>query len=93
MLCLRLYKELRLPTGKEELIRRKEGSPTRHVIRSWIKAKGKDATVQHLLSVLKKCYHGDLVSKIEKILGVEYEEVDEMVGTDLVDNMANLNSK
>lgn len=80
-----LYKEFGLPPGSEEVIIKEGGSPTDHVVKTWIRNKGNDATVQHLLHSLKECEYGDLVSKIEKILGVQYKE-----GQSLVDGVANM---
>lgn len=84
-----LYNTLELPHGKEELIQKKEGSCTHHVINFWIKAKGNAATFGNLLSALQKCYHGDLVARIEKITGVEYKETN-IIGLDVVEGIQNM---
>ena len=79
ILCCRLYKTLQLPEGKENVILTKAGSPTSHIIDTWTRAKGKQATLKCLLSALQICHHGHLVEQIEEILGVEYKEETDMV--------------
>ena len=76
-----------LPEGKEDIIARGGGSPTRKVWNAWIDMVGKKANVWKLLEVLEKCKQGNLAHKIEQKLGVEFPEQPR----DIVDGVRNMN--
>ncbi|XP_028394607.1 uncharacterized protein LOC114518814 [Dendronephthya gigantea] len=95
------YQLLKLPEGKEDVIARRDGSPTRQVLNAWIDMHGKKANVSKLLEVLEKCKQGGLVYKIEQKLGVELPEQQcasadiepeqQRAHADIVDGVQNMN--
>ncbi|XP_046844973.1 uncharacterized protein LOC124438807 isoform X2 [Xenia sp. Carnegie-2017] len=67
-----LYKVLKLPEGKEDMIPEKfSDNPTRYVLKTWFDRDGQHANVKALLLALKECKQGGLALEIERDLDVK----------------------
>ena len=75
-MCIRFYKELGLPPGKETTFERSEGGPTVNVLKGWISKEGRKATVQALLVAVKRSERRDCSFILEKSLGCQMDLVD-----------------
>ena len=75
-LYIRFYKELGLPDGRETACEGREGGPTLNVIKGWISLKGRNATVQALLSAVNHSERKDCSYILEKSLGCQLDCVD-----------------
>lgn len=75
-LCIRFYKELGLPAGRETAIEGSEEGPTLTVINGWISKEGRKATVQALLSAVNRSERKDCSYFLEKSLGCQLDCVD-----------------
>ncbi|XP_078342187.1 uncharacterized protein LOC144627991 isoform X5 [Oculina patagonica] len=72
----RFYNELGLPAGRETTMQGRDGGPTLNVIKGWISLKGREATVQALLSAVNRSERKDCSYCLEKSLGCQLDCVD-----------------
>lgn len=75
-MCIRFYKELGLPPGRETTFEGSEGGPTGNVLKGWISKEGRKATVQALLVAVNRSERKDCAMILEKSLGCQLDCVD-----------------